>query len=216
MKIVLLFIFEFIIFGTFSAQAATSSCEPIFHNIEQKYYVDGMCPDNTFYFFKKFKEAYPKEDFSASKVLFIFPRWTGSNQYHFRTSKFKAGYKLWHFHVVLLHKNYIYDSELKNEAISVADFFKQEFGADFKTEHGHKNYIETIEKVFSNDYDDDPPEADSKFVMHVRPIPAETFLKEYSFKRSLSDPKEKNYAYWIHGDPRFPDQTLEKFLEGSN
>jgi hypothetical protein len=55
----------------------------------------------------------------------------------------------------------------------------------------------------------------SELRLHVRAIPADTYLEEYSFDRTRTPGRTvKNYIHWIHGDERFKDQTLEEYLKG--
>ncbi|HEY8272685.1 MAG TPA: hypothetical protein VIG33_17455 [Pseudobdellovibrionaceae bacterium] len=213
------FISHGIFSGALPAHAESFRCEGIFAQPvvpKMGYIKNGLCSDNIFYFFRKLKAVHPDEDFSNTQVLYLYPRWTGAYRYNMRTIKFKSGYKLWMFHVVLLHKGliYEYDHESDNDALPVAQFFEESFGSSWKIQGGHKNYIETVEKTFHNDYDDPTPSADSQLRMHVRALPAEVYLNEYSFERDHDmNPQVKNYAHWVYGDPRFPDETLEDFLK---
>ncbi|MGZ3749234.1 MAG: hypothetical protein ACXVCD_17990 [Pseudobdellovibrionaceae bacterium] len=211
------------------AQAEALRCETLFQTPTnfQGCYINGMCPDNIFHLFRELKAKHPHDDFSKTQVLYLYSRWTTSLRHDFKNIKFKplrsrdGKQNSWHFHVILLHQGliYDYDYDINHTAVPVAKYFKDMLGASWSPsgEGEPRTYHEATEQTYRDDYDeyDDPAaEPGARLRMHVRAIPANVYLQEYSFNRTATMGSPiKSYAYWIYGDSRFPDESLEDFLE---
>lgn len=217
-----------IIFQIKILNASIISCEKLFNQFSEHIdcYKEGMCPDNIYNLIKKFKAIYKKDkSWKNSKVLYIYSRWSGKNNQVLNATKFSPkktrhkDSKHWSFHVVLLHKNKIYDFDHSSEFITIPIiyYFKSMFGANWKGRNKKIIYNENIHQVSIEKelgLDLPTPDPDSKLQLHIKEIPAEIYLNEYSFDRS-SNPKPgiKNWAYWIKENNLYPDRPLEEYLK---
>jgi hypothetical protein len=217
----IVFIFLFVWAAQISAESLR--CEFVFEDSLpfKGNYMPGMCPNNIFFLVKDLEKTVSKQELEKMQVLFIYPRWTGSTKYDLRFTKFEplqtknGAKKTWNFHVVLKHRGRIYDYEYKskNLAVSSYEYFREMFGVNFS----NKGYTENIKKYFFEGDDDPPPDEGAKLLMHVRVIPGDVYLSEYSFVNGGSNLQNgKTYSHWVNGDSRFPDQTLEEYLEVEN
>lgn len=216
-----------ILFITCSVSAQSNRCEFVL-DVKPKYsecYVNGACPDNIFRMLSKIQEESNDLDIKSDQVLYVYSRWTGSTIYDFNRTTFRplitrnGKTQNWKFHVVLLRNGFVYDFEHNREIkpVAVKQYFEEMYGAGWETLGSQKKYHERSVQLFFEEEEDIPPPIEARQRLHVRAIPASVYLAEYSFERPKPfDPKVKSYAYWIYGDPRFEDQTLEAYLESNN
>lgn len=184
----------------------------------QPFYKNGLCCDNAFKLLQKIREISPSETFENSQILYIYSRWSGEFHYLHLHNYFRpflsrqAVTPRWGFHVVLLHNDQIYDFDTgpNPQPLAIHDYFERMLGSFWRFVEDQWRYQDLRQQYFIENDLELP--LNSQLKMHIRSIPAQTYLQEYTLVQPyLLDPTTKGFKYWLNAN-EYPDQTLESFL----
>lgn len=208
---------------SFLALANADFCQKALATFEaqQSTYREGMCCDNIYYLVEKLHQRHPEIPLSESEILYIYSRWSGDFSYIHKHNYFiplrslSESLPRWGFHVVFKYSNTIYDFDYGPEAagIEIREYFKTMFGAHWNSTSERPVYEELDTQNFSDSDLEFNLATDSILKLHVRSIPASTYLDSYApFNPIERNPLAKNYKYWLMNLPDLPDQPLEDYL----